>query len=91
MPTKSRGICITCDNGSFCSFRLNRGVIAIQCEEFELKEVARTTPSIPASSESSAREQINLNGAVLCCDCENSRTCCLSSTPGGVWHCGEYV
>jgi hypothetical protein len=84
------GICATCNHKAQCVLRAGfRGPI-FYCEEFD------DTCGLTIKKRSSAAEESDAGGQRtgligLCAYCERGGRCSLSGTPGGVWHCEEYV
>ncbi len=91
--TRKITLCCTCMYGSDCTYRNKSNRNIYYCEEFEITPV-ETKCSQKVAHEQPVDEKENFDNSYkykgLCVNCENRKTCMLSRTEGGVWHCEEY-
>lgn len=81
------GLCETCVNQNFCTYRMYSDKTVLQCELFEIEQ----TPQLAVLYPNNAHHEktlTHLNG--LCTNCTYLSTCQLPKAIGGVWHCEEY-
>lgn len=83
------GLCATCNNGAFCSYRSLRGTDAIYCDMFEANHgTTGNTDTYRIKITDYSDEPTESKG--LCVNCVHRDQCQISTRPGGVWHCEEY-
>ena len=60
------------------------------CEQFDdyVQQEPRPVPDMSKPSVAS-NDQVSFRG--LCINCEYRAECQFATTPGGVWHCEEYL
>jgi len=94
LPTKSLGLCATCNSREICIARHGFIGPVLQCEEFDDSMYGDTQmQGIIAGRKTNENKVENSEPDIsmgLCCTCENRSFCILSKQPGGVWHCEEY-
>ena len=88
---KNSGLCVTCNNGSFCVFRKKRGFDAIYCDTFDISSLnGKGRVAVIFDEIKSSVKKTNGEVLGLCSNCENYDNCTLPKPDGGVWHCEEY-
>lgn len=93
-----RGLCLTCNNASTCTFPRDPDRPVLQCEEFEgyeyapPKDVGTQDSQLDSTvSEGDSRKDVDSNRYIgLCRTCEERESCKFTKPEGGVWHCEEY-
>ncbi len=87
-----RGLCITCNNISDCSFRaIDANRLIWYCELFDcFVEVEKVVETAKAILGSQPLEKGYGKYEGLCANCKNCLTCIFTKPEGGIWHCEEY-
>ncbi len=90
--SKSADLCSTCVNQTTCMYHRKGAPPVLECNEFDF--VGAVSASRPAKVKAAAdttkpAERVRFDG--VCVTCAQRGTCSLSHTPGGIWHCEEYV
>lgn len=87
-----QGLCSTCNNASFCSFRKDPNRPVLFCEEFDSSSpTIRLVPTIAKRPAADPDSRTGSNGRMgLCMNCDRSNECTFRAPEGGVWHCEEY-
>jgi len=87
-----RGLCITCNNASSCSFRASEEDRLIYfCELFDCFVEAEEL--VEAAKIILETQPLNTgNGKLkgLCINCKKCMTCTFTRPDAGTWHCEEY-
>lgn len=78
-------ICSSCRHEANCSFIDHSPTSIIECEEFEIENVAKKI-----IEESGVMYHVNGHTG-LCKNCENRSNCKLQSADCVIWHCEEYA
>ena len=84
------GICVTCNYLKDCLHRLNNGQVIWFCEQFD--DFVPPKPRKLANPSRTTHNPHNPDGYMgLCVNCEHRAECIHAKTPGGIWHCEEYL
>lgn len=99
-----KDLCLTCQNGSDCTYPKTQGYPICYCAEHEEWEgheeevsLALLNQPLALSRNPEAFSDLPADnpGAEtpkgLCAYCDNRETCVFPKPPGGVWHCEEYL
>ena len=84
------GICSTCNHIEDCLHRLGNGMVIWLCEQFD-DYVPQKPRLVPKMSKPLAAPSNQEAFRGLCVNCEHRLECIHSKTPGGIWHCEEYL
>ena len=86
------GLCTTCIHREVCTSRKGFRPPILYCEEFDITAASlKGQEAAPAQSGAVAEQDSSpVRHTGLCSSCAVRKTCVLSTTPGGVWHCEEY-
>jgi len=93
-----QGLCSTCKDASTCMYQKTGKQPIWDCDGFYTDvgpsvEVPMKTKASLSSEAKSSTTKGNTIAALykgLCIDCNQRKTCTLSNSSGGVWHCEEY-
>ncbi len=90
--TQYPDLCSTCMHASDCINKGKSDRYIYYCEEFEIAPADTREPQkVVSEQQGEKHEDQNSSFKGLCVNCENRNTCNLSTVPGGVWHCEEYL
>lgn len=85
---ETAGLCLTCNNRSFCVYREQRGMDAIYCEMFDNYTNGHRDSTAAVRVVVESKPSGDYKG--LCANCLHRETCVLHKPEGGIWHCEEY-
>jgi len=91
-PEIIRGLCVTCNNASTCSFRASDAERLVwYCELFDcFVKVEEVLEAAKAILDSKPLEKGYNKFEGLCMNCARCTTCTFPKPDGGIWHCEEY-
>jgi hypothetical protein len=88
----NKGLCVTCNEATTCSYAKNATAPVLYCEMFDdsqpqSQEAVEKVQTSTSPSETTVPDS-DLKG--LCVNCDNRHTCTFPKPEEGVWHCEEY-
>jgi len=87
-PNGYQGICVTCNDASFCARLAHHGQPVWYCEEFN--DYMPAAPKMGGGKSDFTKEEKYDATSGICGNCRDSKACAMAMSGTPIWQCEEY-